>query len=508
MILYLVYHTVSIYLLVFWFSGVCHSFSFDAQLHVRHRCTSYTSPSTSSYYPNHDATPLTIQWSSSPIAQESSLQSSDTQDLSISAKPSLDLHPPTIQAISQGLFIRAQNIPVSPLRFIDDGSMEEWEITLSAGKIAQSAAEELQVQQHLNPSINEEDEEVLQVMSGRVVAVLSRLDELEQELLNRCCKDDESSPDAYICLGVPEAELMAWQTSDSVYSSTQRISNAAAAIDAECLFDEQLRKNRARSLLAMFLTEIEGPGLRRNNIVIPCMNVDFLSEETSDILFGSMDDIDTHGKKADDETTDAAIAETLKDEEVDANKTPTRPSLHPITIDAIEEAFRLRAQNMTTSPLRIINEQTEWFEVQYSAVKFADRFLEKTVSHQYTEEEVQTIGGRIVGVLMRLDDLEWEWWNRATKDRYIKTIPNNLWKSTLGLHPGGVEQSCFLTLDEALSKEDDFARVRAERMLGLFLMNIEGPGLEAAGESVPGGSHPDFIEDEKQLELMKPRPKK
>ena len=101
----------------------------------------------------------------------------------------------------------------------------------------------------------------------------------------------------------------------------------------------------------------------------------------------------------------------------------------------------------------------------------------------------------------------WEWWNRATKDRYIKTIPNNLWKSTLGLHPGGVEQSCFLTLDEALSKEDDFARVRAERMLGLFLMNIEGPGLEAAGESVPGGSHPDFIEDEKQLELMKPRPK-
>lgn len=449
---------------------------------------------------------MTIQLSSSPIAQEPSVQSSDTHD--ISAKPSLDLHPPTIQAISQGLFIRAQNIPGSPLRFIDDGSMEEWEITLSAGKIAQSAAEELQVQQHLNPSINEEDEEVLQVMSGRVVAVLTRLDELEEALLNRCCKDDESSPDAYISLGVPEAELMAWQTSsDGVSSSTQRISKASAAIDAACLFDEELRKNRARSLLAMFLTEIEGPGLRRNNIVIPCMNVDFLSEETSDILFGSMDDIDTHGKNVDDDTAGAPIDETLKEEEVDANKTPTRPSLHPITIDAIEEAFRLRAQNMTTSPLRIINEQTEWFEVQYSAVKFADRFLEKTVSHQYTEEEIQTIGGRIVGVLMRLDDLEWEWWNRATKDRYIKTIPNNLWKSTLGLHPGGVEQSCFLTLDEALSKEDDFARVRAERMLGLFLMNIEGPGLEAAGESVPGGSHPDFIEDEKQLELMKPRPK-
>ena len=413
--------------------------------------------------------------------------------MSNSAKPSLDLHPPTIQAISQGLYIRAQNTPGSPLRFLDDGSMEEWEITLSAGKIVQPFIEEFMAQKHLNPSMNEEDEEVLQVMSGRVVAVLTRLDELEEELLNRCCKN-KGSPDAYISIGVPEAELMAWQT-----SSTQRISNAAAAIDAACLFDEELRNNRARSLLAMFLTEIEGPGLRRNNILIPCMDVDFLSEETSDILFGSMEEIDTLGKEADEEATDATIDVTLKEEE--------RPSLHPITIDAIEEAFRLRAQNMTTSPLRIINEQTEWFEVQYSAAKFADRFLEKTVAHQWTEEELQTIGGRIVGVLMRLDDLEWEWWNRATKDDYTSTIPNNLWKSTLGLHPGGVEQSCVLTLDEALSQEDEFARIRAERMLGLFLMNIEGPGLKAAGESVPGGSYPDFIEDEKQLELMKPRPK-
>ena len=86
------------------------------------------------------------------------------------------------------------------------------------------------------------------------------------------------------------------------------------------------------------------------------------------------------------------------------------------------------------------------------------------------------------------------------------------WKITLGLHAphpeGKVEQSCFRTVDVALSEESDFARARAERMLALFLLNVEGPGLEASGNEVPGGSTPDFIEDEFQLELMMPRPKK
>ena len=60
--------------------------------------------------------------------------------------------------------------------------------------------------------------------------------------------------------------------------------------------------------------------------------------------------------------------------------------------------------------------------MHYSIIKFADRFLEKYTKHggkrntndgfQWTEEELQTIGGHIVGVLMQLDDVEWEWNNR------------------------------------------------------------------------------------------------
>jgi len=395
--------------------------------------------------------------------------------------------------------------------------MEPWEITLAAGKIAQRAAEEWAARSNLD---FEKDEEVLQVMAGRVVAVMTRLEELEEELLKRCASGSTDSSDtpeenSFAALGVPDTELKAWNANEN--DATKRTSETAAAIDAACLFDESLRYNRALSLLAMFLHEIEGPGLRRNNVVIPCMDVDFLGEEECAILFGSKTEEDESA------TVDSSASEETDELGEDVEEEPARPSLHPITIDAIEDAFRLRAQNSTTSPLRLIDGNMEWFEVQYSIVKFADRFLEKYAKvssssksnnnesedeFRLTEEELQTIGGRIVGVLMRLDDLEWEWNHRITTSSLAEADANT-WKTTIGLHPENVEQNCFRTIDEALMEEKDFARTRAERMLALFLLNIEGPGLEASGNRVPGGSHPDFMEyDALQLELMMPRPRK
>lgn len=409
-----------------------------------------------------------------------------------------------------------------PLRFVDDGNMEAWQITMTAGKIAQRVAEQWAEQQSLDFNKNK-DEEVLQVMAGRVVGTVVRFEELEEELLKRCYKI-ESSEECF-GLGVPEEELTAWQTTN-VDDPTKHVSDAAAAIDAACLFDETLRVNRARSLLAMFLHEIEGPGLRANNVAIPCMDVDFLSKEEWSMLFPPKGEED--GELSTDGSGSAAVDNSSAEEDESLlEDEPERPSLHPIAIDAIEEAFRLRSQNSTTSPLRIIDQQMEWFEVQYSIVKYADRFLEKFTKpsrrsksskddellNQWTAEELQTVGGRIVGVLMRLDDLEWEWNHRITTSSLGETdhpdmIPDDLWKTTLGLHPDNVEQKCFLTVDTALTEEKEFARARAERMLALFLMNIESPGLEASGDKVPGGSYPDFIEDAVQLELMMPKPKK
>ena len=89
-------------------------------------------------------------------------------------------------------------------------------------------------------------------------------------------------------------------------------------------------------------------------------------------------------------------------------------------------------------------------------------------------------------------------------------MAHDAWKTTLGLHPPqpeAVEQACSKTVDVALLEERGFARAWAERMLALFLMIIEGPGLAASGNTVPRDSSPDFIKDALQLELMKPRPK-
>ena len=464
-------------------------------------------------------------------------QKKSSNDKSTTAnRRSRDLHPITLNALSEALLVRAQNIPKMPLRFIENGSMEPWEVMLTAGTIGQRTVEEewpkneSEEDDETNEDSNmqmiteEEEEEQKQVVAGRITAVIARLEELEEELLKRCCtistqkellNEDETTQqqqqDLLFNLGVPPEELKAWQQP----KSSTREKEAAAVIDATCLFDAQLRYNRARSLLAMFLHELEGPGLRKNNVVLPCMDVDFLSEEEFDMLLVSSK---IENGSAEDGLPKNEVDKSLEVEDEDEKE--ARPSLHPITIDAIEEALRLRAQNMTTSPLRIINAQTEWFEVQYSAVKFSDRFMEKfqsksskaaeTGDFQWTEEELQTMGGRIVGVLMRLDDLEWEWNHRVRTSPLGQLdspsmIPYEQWKTTLGLHPDNVEQVCFRTVDMAILEEKEFARARAERMVALFLLNIEGPAIKASGNKFPGGSEVDFIDDLRQLELMMPK---
>ncbi len=60
----------------------------------------------------------------------------------------------------------------------------------------------------------------------------------------------------------------------------------------------------------------------------------------------------------------------------------------------------------------------------------------------------------------------------------------------------------------AVQVEGRGGQARAKRMLALFLLNIEAPGLEARGNLVPEGSSLNFIKDAVQLELMMPRPRK
>lgn len=384
-----------------------------------------------------------------------------------------------------------------PLRFADDGKMEPWEVTLTAGKIAQPAVERWR--DSLSPQERADEEQLRQemdVMAGRIVATVSRLEELEGELLRRC--ETLSSEERYL-LGVPAEEYAALQSREA-----DRVEKAMAAIDAACLFDDTLRYNRAKAVFAMFLQELEGPGLRQNKAVLPCMEVDFLDGKEWNLLFRD------NGQKG---ANKERVGESIKSDNARTNPVD-RPSLHPLAIEAIEESFRLRAQNSTTSPLRIIDSSTEFYEVEYAAMKFADRFLQRHSKSNsngvsWTEEELHTVGGRIVGVIMRLDDLEWEWNHRVCTSALGKIVPEYEWKRTLGLHPGNVEQRCLRTVDLALEEDAEFARRRAEIVYAMFLMNIEEPAIKASGGSIVGGSSAsDFIEDAKYLELMAPTIKK
>ena len=423
----------------------------------------------------------------------------------------INLHPPTIAALSRAFLVRAENNPDMMLRF-DQNKMEAWEIALNAGKVSQATVEAFVKEHGLDPT-NESHVEMTQVLGGRIVAVITRFDELEEDLLGRCARrleELEEDPPArmnrFVRVGVPDSELEAFASVDTQLGLSDGAS-PADAFDAECLFCEGLRTDRARSLLAMFLNEIEGPGLRKNGVEVPCMEVDFLGDEEWEILFGSKSD-DGLGESSKDANTASSPKQDASADSVESDTGAMAPStspLHPVVLDAVEEGLRLRSKNITTSPLRLIDDSIEMYEVQLTAGKFVERFLgSRDDLNEFTTEEVEVIGGRAVGALMRLEDLEWEWNHRVTSSGSFSDMGVEEYMHDVGLAMGK-EQTDVGAVDQLLLEDSQFARSRAERLYGLFLMSLEGPGVEASGHSIPHGSFADFIDDEVQIELMKPR---
>ena len=92
-------------------------------------------------------------------------------------------------------------------------------------------------------------------MAGRIVATVARLEELEGELLRRCEEAKLSAEDLSL-LGVSMDEIAALRDR----TDSKRVENVMAAIDAAVLDDDTLRYNRAKTVFAIFLHELEGPG--------------------------------------------------------------------------------------------------------------------------------------------------------------------------------------------------------------------------------------------------------
>lgn len=154
----------------------------------------------------------------------------------------------------------------------------------------------------------------------------------------------------------------------------------------------------------------------------------------------------------------------------------------------------------------------------------------------FTEEESKLVAGRIVGVLMRLNELEDELIDRVNDVGWVrkygeqgmfgvckvelddgyrpssignvvsKSVPDN------GNGNGGESEEADKRINDVLEKlkDDPLVRMcRAECLYALFLKNIELPSMEKAGQIPVDGANAisggiDFMDPEK-MEVLFPQ---
>jgi hypothetical protein len=184
--------------------------------------------------------------------------------------------------------------------------------------------------------------------------------------------------------------------------------------------------------------------------------------------------------------------------------TGIRPSLHPVTINALADALRARARNVAEIPIRV-NESVQPLEVAIAAGTIASSAIEKRQQTSdedgmtLTVEEEQTIAGRVVGVVMRFDDLEQQLWSKCQAVGWVSKYAE--WDSFGVLTDESDVDTRVLVLDERIASDPLFTMNRAECLLAIFLHTVEAPAMQKINQAVPGGSAVDFL-DADRLEVL------
>ena len=225
-----------------------------------------------------------------------------------------------------------------------------------------------------------------------------------------------------------------------------------------------------------------------------------------------------------------------------------RPSLHPTTINCVSEALLLRSRSVLARLLRDGSDgrppplspngdddavpidagdpSNEPIRVAIAAGEIALGAINRrrdaaracdgddggspsssSSSSAFTAEESQTISGRVVGVVMRMRDLEGElvrrvgdadWVRRYGEEGGFGVLPGEC----RGGRPeggGGAPPSTDQEepLAERMRADPLFRMNRAECLLALFLSTVERPRMEALGMDAPGGSGVDFVDGDR-----------
>lgn len=131
-------------------------------------------------------------------------------------------------------------------------------------------------------------------------------------------------------------------------------------------------------------------------------------------------------------------------------------------------------------------------------------------------EEANAISGRVVGVVMRMRELESVLRGRVINAEWVRKYGEEesfgcLMSECLHVEESEELTSSTLVLNDELEKQlaetikmnPLFRMNRAECLLALFLDMVERPKLEMLGESVAGGSKIDFIDADRLEVLLK-----
>lgn len=127
----------------------------------------------------------------------------------------------------------------------------------------------------------------------------------------------------------------------------------------------------------------------------------------------------------------------------------------------------------------------------------------------FSVEETQTISGRVVGVVMRMREMEQLLISRVNGVKWVRKYGEEESFGVLKKECQAAEEDEQPASDEALEKQladtikinPLFRMNRAECLLALFLTTVEQPKLKMLGEDVAGGSAVDFI-DADRLEVL------
>jgi hypothetical protein len=188
--------------------------------------------------------------------------------------------------------------------------------------------------------------------------------------------------------------------------------------------------------------------------------------------------------------------------------TDIRPSLHPLTINILADALKIRARNDSSIPLHVADHITP-LQVAMAAGKLASNAIQKRQAASKTDNmsltvfEQETVAGRVVGVVMRLPSLESQLWLKCSSASWVDKYDE--WHSFGVLKQEGtshVANDSRAALQDRIQSDPLFVMHRSECLLALFLHQIEAPELARRNATVSDQSTVDFLDSDRRHVLL------